>query len=46
MNTELFQGPPKELKDRVDAIITANPTISSLQVIPTSEKSWYLIIWS
>jgi hypothetical protein len=45
MTTELFQGNPQALKVRLDALITASsPTI--LQVIATSEKSWYLIIWS
>jgi hypothetical protein len=42
MTTELFQGSPTDLKTKVDAIITGGAT--SLQVIPTSEKSWYLII--
>lgn len=45
MNTELFQGAPIELKDRVDAIILAD-TPTSLQVVPTGSKSYYLIIWS
>jgi hypothetical protein len=44
MTTELFQGPVADLKARVDAIITGGAT--SIQVIPTAEKSWYLIIWS
>ena len=45
MNTELFQGSPSELKERVDTIISDNsPT--ALQVVPTGSKSYYLIIWS
>ena len=45
MTTELFQGSPIDLKTRLDALILAeSPTV--LQVIPTSEKSWYLIIWT
>jgi hypothetical protein len=44
MSTELVQGSPQTLKERVDAIIVAD-TPTSLQVITLAEKSWYLIIW-
>lgn len=44
MTTELFQGPPVDLKARVDALILGGAV--TLQVIPTSDKSWYLIIWA
>lgn len=44
MNTEIFQGAPEGLKTRVDEIIAGGAT--SLQVVPTGSKSYYLIIWS
>jgi len=45
MITELFQGNPQALKARIDAIILASaPT--DLKIIPTSDKSWYLLMWT
>lgn len=44
MTHELLQGTPKQLKDRLDAIVAAVKTVH--HVIPLADKSWYLIIWS
>jgi len=44
MSTEIFQGSPEELKARVDVLIAGAAT--SIQVVPTASKSYYLIIWS
>lgn len=43
MTTEIFQGAPKELKDRLDTLIGLGA--ATLQVVAL-EKSWYLIIYS
>lgn len=45
MTTEIFQGTPEQLKTRLDALILAE-TPTALQVVPTSAKSYYLIIWT
>lgn len=44
MTTEIFQGTPKDLKARLDAIIATPKTIN--HVIPLAEKSYYIIIYS
>jgi hypothetical protein len=44
MTTELFQGTPADLKDKVDALISGGAV--TMQVVVLADKSWYLIIWS
>lgn len=44
MTFEIFQGNPQALKDRLDAIKADLKTVNS--VVPLSDKSWYLIMWS
>lgn len=44
MTTEIFEGNPESLKERLDVLIVGGAT--SLQVILTNVRAKYVIIWS
>lgn len=44
MTTEIFSGRAEALKERVDALITGGAV--TMQVVPLSQNSTYLIIYS
>lgn len=44
MNTVLFQGPPAALQAKINELIALGAV--TMNVVPTSEKSLYLLIWS